>query len=313
MELLNKIKWNDLLLLKVDKGEKNKNIFIFENNVKLTSKEINRKTKILIQCKITKKWIERVYSEQFLYKKEYTSPSASVSGEKNGMYGKTHSDENKRKISERTKGNKYRLGKKFTPKQKAYRSKLFSGSGNSFYGKYHTEESKQKIRESIPDYTGENNPFHGKRHSKETILKIKEKGDIWRKNNYEKFIESCKIGAYNSMYSQKRFKKKSKCEEKFEQELINRNIDYQYSVILNGKQFDFLINDEILIEVHGDYWHGNPKFYGDELKPLNDIQLNKQQKDKEKYQWCIDNKYKIYYIWENEINNQDFHILKEII
>jgi len=50
-------------------------------------------------------------------------------GKNNGMYGRKHSDESKKKNSE---SNKIAQG----------------GKNNSFYGKKHTEESKKKMSES---------------------------------------------------------------------------------------------------------------------------------------------------------------------
>jgi len=50
--------------------------------------------------------------------------SDRVRGEKNGMYGKTHSE-----------------------KYKKYLSETMKGENNPFYGKNHTEETKEKIRQ----------------------------------------------------------------------------------------------------------------------------------------------------------------------
>ena len=72
-------------------------------------------------------------------------------GEKNGMYGKTHTNEVKKMNSELKKGNTYRIGKKAS------------------------DETRQKMSENAKLKIGEKNPFYGKHHSEETILKIKEK------------------------------------------------------------------------------------------------------------------------------------------
>lgn len=45
--------------------------------------------------------------------------SEKLSGEKNPFYGKKHTEESKRKAGEKNKGNKYRLGKKFSEESKA--------------------------------------------------------------------------------------------------------------------------------------------------------------------------------------------------
>ena len=71
-------------------------------------------------------------------------------GERNGMYGKHHSEEEKKKLRE-----------------------MFSGEGGPMYGKHHSEEAKRKISEAHRGkYNGENNPFYGKKHSEETRKKL---------------------------------------------------------------------------------------------------------------------------------------------
>lgn len=73
-------------------------------------------------------------------------------GAKNGMYGKTHTEEVKKNNSIIKKGN------------------------TNFKGRKHTEESKQKMSEIRKNKnTGENNPFFGKHHSEETKQKIRDK------------------------------------------------------------------------------------------------------------------------------------------
>lgn len=69
-------------------------------------------------------------------------------GDMNGMYGKTHSSESKKKMSR--------------PK---------SGKDNGMYGKKHSDETKKKISENLK---GEKNPFYGKKHSDETKKKMSE-------------------------------------------------------------------------------------------------------------------------------------------
>jgi len=72
--------------------------------------------------------------------------------ERNGMYGKTHTEDVRKKISEIKKGN------------------------INFKGRKHTEETKQKMSEMRKNKNiGEDNPFFGKHHSEETKQKIREK------------------------------------------------------------------------------------------------------------------------------------------
>lgn len=85
----------------------------------------------------------------------------SQPGEKNGMYGKTHTEESKRKMSKAQTGKEsctkgktfdelYGIDKSNEIKQKISSiNKLRIGDKNSFYGKKHTEESKKKMSQSM--------------------------------------------------------------------------------------------------------------------------------------------------------------------
>ena len=72
-------------------------------------------------------------------------------GERNGMYGKTHTEEARKIFSEVHKGNTYTKGKKASEETRQKFSKMRknknTGEENPFFGKHHTEETKQKIRE----------------------------------------------------------------------------------------------------------------------------------------------------------------------
>lgn len=70
------------------------------------------------------------------------------SGTSNPRYGKKHTEEAKRKISEANKGNQYAKGSKRTAEQRDKLSKVASqrkGEKNPFFGKEHSEETKKKI------------------------------------------------------------------------------------------------------------------------------------------------------------------------
>lgn len=72
-------------------------------------------------------------------------------GASNGMFGKTHTEEVKKKISEQHKNNTYSLGLKRSEETKKKYSIIAServGEKNGFFGKQHSDETKNKIREA---------------------------------------------------------------------------------------------------------------------------------------------------------------------
>lgn len=50
-------------------------------------------------------------------------------------------------------------------------------------------------------------------------------------------------------------------EERIERILKENNIRYRRCFWLYHHPYDFIIGNHILLEVNGDYWHANPKFY----------------------------------------------------
>lgn len=69
--------------------------------------------------------------------------SESKKGEKNPMYGKHYSEEEKRKMSERQKGKKMH-----SEEWKQQLSEVRTGEGNPFYKKHHTPDARKNISEN---------------------------------------------------------------------------------------------------------------------------------------------------------------------
>lgn len=76
-----------------------------------------------------------------------------ICGENHYWYGKHHSEETKKKISEAN------FGKQRTEEWKQKHSELMRGENHPNYGNCHSEETKQKISEAMKGkYCGKNNP-----------------------------------------------------------------------------------------------------------------------------------------------------------
>ena len=102
-------------------------------------------------------------------------------GQKNPFYGKHHSDESKQKMSKAKIGKKMseetksRLSqaKKGKPLSEEHRKNLATANHARQGIHCHSEEQKQKwSRERKGKYTGKSNPFYGKQHTEETKAKI---------------------------------------------------------------------------------------------------------------------------------------------
>ena len=132
------------------------------------------------------------------------------------------------------------------------------GTENGFYGKHHSEETKRYLRRrnQIVD------AFRTEEERKAISERFKRVQRELKEKDLNKYIQNKKRANKIGLISHKRYKTKSKPEILVENWLKDNNLDFQYSVILGFKQYDFGSKDlRILIEVQGDYWHGNPHFY----------------------------------------------------
>jgi len=272
--------------------------FILENGEKVSSSIFRDKnTYIQIRCHQCNclSSIKFYAGKNGLMNRTYICNSCVKKGNNNPFYGKKHSQKFKDRLSEERKG------------------VWGAGEKNAMYGinlwDTYSEERTQDIKKRISNtVSGDKNPFYGKHHSEETKRKL----SISSKDYAIKHPEHI---ARMTLASLKRQSSgfKSKIEQKVEQELLNRDMPKQYSKILHRKyQYDFLIGKTILLEVHGDYWHANPLYYGDDKKPLNERQLYKVEQDKLKKIFAEKYGYDIYYIWETEVNEGYFSVIDKI-
>ena len=78
---------------------------------------------------------------------------------------------------------------------------------------------------------------------------------------------------------------------------------------IHNFEMDFLINENKIIEIQGDYWHGNMKLY----PILNEKQKCAKEKDKFKKRFFEKLGYCVYYIWEYDILHNINDVEKRIL
>lgn len=129
-----------------------------------------------IDCEREIYWIARLKKEGYKLTNGTDGGEVAYPGEKSHMFGKTgadaafygkrHSEETKRKMSEERKGEKNPMYGKGDERV---------GEKNSFYGKKHTEESRLKISESLKGHPAHNK---GKPMAPETKHKLSEQAKL---------------------------------------------------------------------------------------------------------------------------------------
>lgn len=104
----------------------------------------------------------------------------------------------------------------------------------------------------------------------------------------------------------------SKLEDRFARNFLDRlGVEYvrQYEAKSIGRFFDFYLpRSNVVIEVDGDYWHGNPLIY--ENGPVNWTQRRAKAVDELKNRWAANHGIRILRVWEHDINNNAQQVLE---
>lgn len=91
-------------------------------------------------------------------------------------------------------------------------------------------------------------------------------------------------------------------ERVFAEMMSEIGVDFESQKIIDNKIFDFYIpSKNMIVEVHGDYWHSNPLIY--EGKDLNKIQIKNQRNDIFKDILAKGRGFEIEVVWEYDLKN----------
>jgi len=142
------------------------------------------------------------------------------------------------------------------------------------------------------------------------------KEDIVTKEQAKRLRKKLKEGNYSPAKRSRKHKKRTWCEQAIQDMLDEMNIAYDIEKSLkfknSWKHFDInLLDYPVLIEVDGDYWHGNKETRG-QGKP-NFMQLKNKQNDMIK-NWVAKNSgYKLIRVWENDIKENYEEVKSRIV
>jgi len=88
--------------------------------------------------------------------------------------------------------------------------------------------------------------------------------------------------------------------------LNENNINHEIEKYIKPYSVDIFINFNKIIEIYGDYWHGNPKFYNEndiiKFPNKNILMKDKWEYDEKRINY-LSNKHEVLIIWEDEIKN----------
>ena len=257
----------------------------------------------------------------------YLCQSCNKSGSRNPFYGKSHSNEFKKRLSEERKGvwgvgeanpmYGVNVWEKVSPKKRELmREKNRVHTANrednpfrnirEFLGKERWQEREDKRLASIKNRTPEEN------------LKYSEVVSAAQKRLQAKDPEAYRIMRQKAgiISTQRKPYAQNKLEKNVQAWLESKGIDFTYSAIMgdgiHNYQFDFIVHGKrTLIEVHGTYWHSDPRVYAG--KDLNVTQIQNKERDIRKADFAKSKGFTLLVIWESDVKANNFAALEELL
>lgn len=291
MNLKNKKAWNKGLTKEIDKRiKKQSNAILGEKHFyygKHRSDEVKRKISEALKGRHLSDEHKGKISIKNKNRIAWNKGLTKETDKRVAKYSKPHSNETKKKISNSLRGKNHPLYGKHHSKN--HKQKI----SNSLKGKHHSEKTKEKL--SIMN--------KGKRLSEKTkrkISKAKRGCKSWNKGKHLSEEHRQKLTESNLRRVQNNLGpfKNTKPELKMKEILSKLNIPFKHQFRLRNHNFDFyILNSNILIEVDGDYWHGNPKMF----KKLSKMQLEQRIKDDRNNKLAKENNFILLRFWENDI------------
>lgn len=167
---------------------------------------------------------------------------------------------------------------------------------------FQLKEVKNKITETHLIRYGKKrvNPYEGLTDEQLYVIHQKKQNTMIKNGTFPKWL------------------KINKLETRVAECLTSLGIPFQYSFFIKGRQYDFLIGS-VVLEVQGDFWHANPKFYHEDSqlsfpgKMHQIIAKDIWEKDLKKQNLAIKHGYQYLTLWENDINSKTNVELEEFV
>lgn len=212
-------------------------------------------------------------------------------------------------------------GRKLPPWPKERKQKLsknakarfFNSENHPMYGKTHSEETINKISNTKKEWYADpenDHPLLGKPRSEETKKKISDANKLYY-TTHDSFFKG---RTHTPETIKKIFQNKpmNKLEARVAEYLDSLGIYYHFQFFINDdgvcKSYDFKIkNSDIILEIHGDYWHGGEGID----KHVFNVDKNIEN-DKLKKEIAKNRGYEIIVIWESEFNEDESVIKNKI-
>ena len=92
----------------------------------------------------------------------------------------------------------------------------------------------------------------------------------------------------------------NKLEAKFAKLLETAGVEYRWQFPLGPYVYDFLLPNRLLVEVHGTYWHADPRSY--EGTALTREQRRNRLHDLDKKLFAAARGYRLHVVWEADLD-----------
>ena len=209
-----------------------------------------------------------------------------------------------------------------------------SGQNNPFFGKRHTDNVLQLLQHKCKHAAQKlwkNTEYRNKVIKNATGLKRSiefkteqsQRISEWYKNNPEQLEIRSKAltKTWNqgkiqpNIHSINESKLEKTIKETLEKNLPNHKIEKK-TIRIEKKWFlpDIIINDQIIVEFYGSYWHGDPKKYNEnDIVHHNFTAKEIWERDKKRVDALVKAGYTVYVIWERDYKEDNEKSLQNLI